>query len=105
VIDRWIRSFTQIINITCLLPKLASQVVGYTNCDLNCDDSSAYFFVLVALAVEIEYAYTQTGLVLYPECVLIHRNFAFSLFFLLKLHSKYLIRSSYILLTTPEFYC
>jgi hypothetical protein len=46
------------------------------NCELNCDDNSDLFFVLVALAMEIKYAF-----ILYPECVLIHRNFAFCLFF------------------------
>ena len=54
----------QIIIITSLLPKLVSQIVGLKNCELNCDDSSAYFFVLVALAVEINHAYTQAGFIL-----------------------------------------
>ena len=39
------------------------------------------FFVLVVLAVKIKCAYTQAGFILYLECVLIYRYFAFYLYF------------------------
>jgi hypothetical protein len=62
------------------------------------------FFLLVVLALEVKYAYTQDGFILHPECVLFIEILLF-VCFLLKLPSKYIIRSSYIRLETPEFYC